>query len=71
MVSIIRALHSTPAAVLSDPHPEVDTFAKWNICNNVKNGFVWKIGSLIENNHTCVDFTIHQVNILIGGQQSS
>ena len=33
-----------PAAVLSDPHPEVNNFAKSNICNNVKNGFVWKIG---------------------------
>ena len=40
MVSIISALHSTPAAVLSDPHPEVNNFAKSNICNNVKNGFV-------------------------------
>ena len=46
MVSIISALHSdsTPAAVLSDPHPEVNNFAKSNICNSVKNGFVWKIG---------------------------
>ena len=44
MVSIISALHSTPAAVLSDPHPEVNNFAKSNICTNVKNGFVWKIG---------------------------
>ena len=73
MVSIISALHSTLAAVLSDPHPEVNNFAKIKHLQQCKKWVClenWrKLEVSLKTITPVLDCTIYQGNILIIGKK--